>query len=326
MKGMELSRAYYEAHGRQMLYEGFPGYADKIAAGLVGQGSECFGFDDSLSCDHDYGPGFCLWLTRKDFQAVGPALQSAYDALPREFMGFPARLQSRHGGGRVGVLEADDFYRRQIGCSRVPESLLEWLRIPEFRLATVTNGEVFQDPLGEFSSVRTALLRFYPEDVRVKKIAARAATMAQSGQYNYARSMSRGETVPAILALAEFVKHTMSMVYLLNRKYAPFYKWMHRGMRELSVLAEIYDLVRKLSLAGIHAESWLFGTPGEMATVLNSDDENVVLVERICQLVKERLQLEELTDTDEDFLAPHAERIMMRIKDSSIRELHVMEG
>ena len=62
MKGLEISRAFYEEYGRPMLEKDFGKYIDKIAVGLVGHGSECFGFDDEISTDHDFEPGFCLFL------------------------------------------------------------------------------------------------------------------------------------------------------------------------------------------------------------------------------------------------------------------------
>ena len=58
MKGLELSRAYFEAYGRPMLERDFAQVIDRIAVGLVGHGSECFGFDDEISLDHDVSNGF----------------------------------------------------------------------------------------------------------------------------------------------------------------------------------------------------------------------------------------------------------------------------
>lgn len=54
--GMELAREFYEQAGRPMLQQKYPEYACRIAAGLVGEGSECLGFDDAFSVDHDFGP------------------------------------------------------------------------------------------------------------------------------------------------------------------------------------------------------------------------------------------------------------------------------
>lgn len=105
---------------------------------------------------------------------------------------------------------------------------------------------MFEDSLGEFSRIRAALAEYYPEDVRIKKIAARAAGMAQSGQYNYGRCMCRGDTVAASLALNEFVRQAMSMLYLLNRRYAPYYKWMFRGLRDFPILPEVPPLLLRL--------------------------------------------------------------------------------
>ena len=62
MKGMELARKYYETYGEPMLKRDFPELYPLVAAGLFGSGSECFGFDDEVSRDHDFEPGFCLLL------------------------------------------------------------------------------------------------------------------------------------------------------------------------------------------------------------------------------------------------------------------------
>lgn len=57
MKGLELCREYFENYGRAMLEE-FPEIKDRIAVGLAGEGSECLGFDDELSRDHEFRTGF----------------------------------------------------------------------------------------------------------------------------------------------------------------------------------------------------------------------------------------------------------------------------
>ena len=62
MKGLELSRKFYETYGAPMLHEKFPELEDKLAIGLVGDGSECFGYDDDISRDHDFEPGFCIFV------------------------------------------------------------------------------------------------------------------------------------------------------------------------------------------------------------------------------------------------------------------------
>ena len=129
----------------------------RAAAGLSGQGSECLGLDDEVSRDHDFGPGFCIWLSDEDFERYGEELQAAYRELPREFLGF-TRLDSGKGAQRTGVMRTSDFYRYYIGCPGAPETAMKWVRIQEHFLATCTSGEVFEDGLGEFSAIRSALL------------------------------------------------------------------------------------------------------------------------------------------------------------------------
>ncbi len=112
--GLSLCRAYYEEYGRPMIRECFPEYADRIAAGLVGEGSDCFGYDDELSRDHDWGPGFCLWVTQETWDQIGEALQEAYEQLPKEYRGY-VRTVSPQGKDRRGVQTINSFYSRLLG-------------------------------------------------------------------------------------------------------------------------------------------------------------------------------------------------------------------
>ena len=211
MKGLETAKQYYEIYGRQMIRGQFPERADQTAAGLVGYGSECLGFDDEISTDHDYGPSFCIWLPRELYQQCGKEMQAAYDALPKEFMGCSARVEEEQGKGRVGVLCLEDFYLEILGTDRVPETEAEWFSLSEASLSTATNGAVFEDPCGKFTRIREGLLSYYPQEVWRKKLAESLARAAQAGQYNYARAMKRGERIAAEIALTEFVKETMQM-------------------------------------------------------------------------------------------------------------------
>ena len=71
MKGLEAARRLYAEKGAAIIHEHFPEYEGRIAVGLAGSGSQCLGFDDEISRDHDFEPGFCLWLTDADDARIG---------------------------------------------------------------------------------------------------------------------------------------------------------------------------------------------------------------------------------------------------------------
>ena len=50
--------------------------------------------------------------------------------------------------------------------------------------------------------------------------------------------MKRNEIVAARMAETEFLDEAVHMIYLLNRRYKPFYKWFHRRLKELPILGE----------------------------------------------------------------------------------------
>lgn len=314
MKGLELARNYYETYGKKLIDAVEPALFHRAAFGLCGEGSQCFGYDDTFSQDHDFAPGFCIWLSDADFAAYGQVLQQAYDNLPDTFLGFST--QNILATDRLGVMPISRFYQRFTGSPTGPATLLDWLMTPEAQLASATNGAIFHDEDGAFTAVRNRLLAFYPEDVLRKKIAARAAIMAQAGQYNLLRLIKRGDVVAATLALARFTEATISMVHLLNRRYTPFYKW---GFYSLKTLPRLADTAAPLLAEAAKLPAHLSKSSAPQCHDLAFD-----LTEKLCALVASELRAQGFSQTSDNFLQSHLSDIMAGIKDPQLSAMHPM--
>lgn len=300
-------RRFYEDYGAPMIHEAFPEYEHRIAVGMAGEGSDCFGFDDEISKDHDYGIGFCMWLLPEDYQQIGEALQREYDRLITE---YHQRLINSRGyvddavemflKKRRGVFEISTFYEELLGTraiwnvhedgSKQPEDgcrqskvgcgcdrnkkgqkvegreqreLLQgdiWQRLPEERLATAINGEVFRDDLGTFTAIRDQIKTYYSDEIRGKRIAEKLHEFSQYAQSNYPRMMARKDYVTARICVAEGMKAAMELCYLLDCVYAPYYKWMRKGMETLGKRSaapqKIIKLLDRISRLELQAEAW----------------------------------------------------------------------
>ena len=310
MQGLELARAFYTEYGAPMLRAQFPRLLDKLAVGLCGSGSECFGFDDEVSRDHDFEPGFCVFLPGEDVIDRREAfqLERAYAKLPREYGGLRRALVQPVGGSRHGVLRTAEFFTEKAGTPDGVLTLEQWFRTPEYALAEAVNGEIFDDPYGEVTAIR-ARLSAMPRDVRLKKLAGNLLLMAQSGQYNFARCLAHGEKAAAQLAVCAFVQHCMAAVFLLNERYMPFYKWSFRAMRALPRLAALADT---------------------MECLLTNDNDAPMdavkqeLIEDAASAVIGELQRQTLTEAICADLEKHAYSVNDRIDSADVRNLHIL--
>lgn len=312
MKGIDLARNYFFEYGLPMLRESFSEYLHLISVGLVGSGSECLGYDDDISQDHDFEPAFCIFIPDESLidSKTEFALERAYAKLPKEFMGYSRCSLSPVGEKRHGVIRISDFLQEKIASSSGTLSLEDWFSIPDYALAEVVGGEIFMDEGRIFTSIREKLSTL-PRDVRLKKLAGNVLLMAQSGQYNYTRCISRGETGAAQLAAYEFVKSAMQTIFLLNQKYMPYYKWSFRALRDLPKFSELaYSL--------------------EYIISTENNDSNAKLkyemIEDIATLIIEELTAQNLTDAICGDLEKHAYSINDRISDNSIRNKNILFG
>ena len=338
VSGLKLARAFWTQMGKPMIAAKYPQYAGRIAAGLVGHGSECYGFDDAYSQDHDFGPRFCLWLTDEDYAAIGEQLEADYEALPRKFSvdaqgrvtfeaharsdasgtfpsagaGSPVTPRAQGANRRDGVFRIGDFFESITGYRTAPAQTAphEWLMLAESTLAAATNGEVFADPTGQFSKTRQGF-KDMPDDVRLALISKRLGMIAQAGQYNLPRSLKRGDGAAAWLSIHEFVQATASLVFLVNVPmvvgYMPYYKWQFAALRKLSGsmfallpnVGEQLETVMRLSSAACYGGAG-FGEGGKgAATAIKKIND---IVEQIAADIVKELKREHLTTSGETFL------------------------
>lgn len=234
MKGLELARVYYETHGDTLL-GALGAYRDEVAIGLAGPGSDCFGFDDEISRDHDWGPGLGVWVHPEAGADVVRTVQAAYARLPDDFGDIRPRSVTQWSTNRVGVMNLGEWLRWLIGVPGSPASLGEWLRAPEDGLACCINGELFHDPSGVFSGIRATLSQGPPEDLWRFRLASACQRLGQAAEYNFPRCLARGDLIATQLTLSIVAREAMRIVYLVNRRYRPPYKWQHRGLLELPI-------------------------------------------------------------------------------------------
>lgn len=338
VSGLKLARAFWTQMGKPMIAAKYPQYAGRIAAGLVGHGSECYGFDDAYSQDHDFGPRFCLWLTDEDYAAIGEQLEADYEALPRKFSvdaqghvtfeaharsdasgafpsagaGSPVTPRAQGANRRDGVFRIGDFFESITGYRTAPAQTAphEWLMLQESTLAAATNGEVFADPTGLFSKMRQGFKNM-PDDVRLALISKRLGMIAQAGQYNLPRSLKRGDGAAAWLSIHEFVQATASLVFLVNVPmvvgYMPYYKWQFAALRKLSGsmfallpnVGEQLETVMRLSSAACYGGAG-FGEGGKGAAPAIEKINDIV--EQIAVDIVKELKREHLTTSGETFL------------------------
>lgn len=288
---LEKSRAFYEAYGKPMIHTKFPEYESRIAVGMVGEGSDCFGFDDEISTDHDYAVGFCMWLTKEDMAAIGSELQEAYQKLVSTTNEQDTNME--RFSGRRGVFEIEEFYRRDV---------------EECKLSEMVNGEIFRDELGLFTEKRRELQKYYPEALWRQKLANHLHEFAQYGQSNYARMMARKDYVTAHLCVGKAIESAMDIAYVLIKEYAPYYKWKRKGLERAGEMRDILWVCEELSLTASQKKAW--ENARYSSARINTDDRCVVLLETLARIILDEMKKRKLVEGTDVFLENYIGQIL----------------
>jgi hypothetical protein len=259
MQGIELSRRFYLDVVRPWLNSAAPDL--QHSAALIGYGSELLGLDDELSKDHNWGPRVHLFVSRERFDEHAHRLVDEFStAAPKHFLGEPIGWRSRPhppASGREAVGAADHGLEIHTLEGRLEGALtlksvddlspLQWLGLSEQRLLAFTAGDVFHDDDNRLSEARAALA-YFPRDVWLYKIACQWRRIAEEQAFVGRAGMVDDDLGSRVIA-SRLVRDVMRMGFLLDRRYAPYSKWLGSAFAKLPLSGTLSPLLERVLLA-----------------------------------------------------------------------------
>jgi hypothetical protein len=249
-----------------------------------------------------------MWLTEEDYAKIGHELQNAYNELIKDV--YQHKDIDRFLEGRRGVSTVNAFYSNILRVQTDYENFIapDFYRLDEKWIATATNGAVFKDNLGVFSDVRSKLMEYYPEDLWRRKLAQEMHEFSQYAQSNYPRMMARGDLMTASMCVSKAIESALNIVYLLNREYAPYYKWKKKGALKFELGREIVPVLDKIAESPNQMYFWqnYRYSPAK----INMKDKNVELLEEVAGIILKELQKQNLVIGSDLFLEGHISEIL----------------
>lgn len=258
-QGLELCAAFFDQAAKPLLAAAFP--ALRYSAGLIGYGSDVLGYDDLMSTDHMWGPRFHLFLPTEDFASTQAQIAETFATrLPREFMGYSThfsppdsqdggtRLRQESQSGRVDPLieyhTPAKFFMDYLGWDPVSEpTLQQWLTMPEQRILGATSGRMFHDDLG-IDALR-GRLAYFPHEVWLWLMASMWKMIAEEEPFT-GRCGVAGDEIGSRVVAARQVQRVMRLSFLMEKRYAPYSKWLGTAFKQLDAaerLTPIFDKV-----------------------------------------------------------------------------------
>lgn len=268
LPGVTLSRILYQEAVRPVLEAEYPGL--RYAAARVGPGSEVLGFDTPRSADHEWGPRLELFLSVADAAAHRSALhQLLAERLPKQVRGWPTHFHQYDPHDPVGLMAltegpvdhrvsvhaVDTWLVDQLGVpvgGDRPPTAREWLAIPQQKLVEVTAGAVFHDEPGTLSAARRHL-SWYPDQVWRHLLACQWQRISQEEAF-VGRSAEVGDELGSAVVAGRLVRDLMRLCLLLERRYAPYSKWLGSAFGQLEVAAELTPALRGALAATAYPE------------------------------------------------------------------------
>lgn len=198
------------------------------------------------------GPRLTIILSNQDFDKVGHEVGAFVYQLPKEVDGFryylgllwpdPKANGTDENPRNISVHSVRGFLQSIIGIDHPPVTEEEWLAVDESGLFDATTGHVFVNRLDAFTQAMEDLIAYYPDSVWKKRIGMECRACCRVDQSSHLhgtieRAWKRGNIIRCHKMFADTCEAIMRLCFLLNRKYAPYSKWLNREFKLLPELA-----------------------------------------------------------------------------------------
>ncbi len=243
----DLSGAFY-SEAVSPLLRGQP-----HAAALLGWGSDVLGYDTERSTDHGWGPRLLVFLL--DEHGIDELTNLLDDRLPQEFRGWPVRfgwdgVPVRHW---VTVTTTRLWSLEHLGVDATAGlTMLDWLLTPQQRLLGVVGGAVYADDDNLLGGLRSALA-WYPDELWRWIVACQWRRLAQEEAF-VARTAEVGDETGSAVTAARQARDVMRLALLLQRRYAPYHKWLGTAFARLPHADNLPEQLSRVMHAGNAAE------------------------------------------------------------------------
>ncbi|RKU11474.1 hypothetical protein C6502_08185 [Candidatus Poribacteria bacterium] len=235
VSGIDLARMFYI----EVVCPLIEGRAHSAAR--LGSGSDVLGFDTPRSTDHGWGPQLHLFVATSEVDAVRTIIDYS---LPEEFHGGPVyfgwdEVAVKH---HVNVAPLGEWLKSHLGFDpQVGITVQNWLTTPQQLLLEVTAGAVFHDPDGDLKRVRNKL-EWYPNDIWLWMLACQWRRIAQEEAF-VGRTAEVGDELGSRILTAQIVRDLMRLCFLIERRYAPYSKWLGSAFRNLHMAPRLAPLL-----------------------------------------------------------------------------------
>jgi uncharacterized protein DUF4037 len=284
--GIVLNKLFFDEIIQPLLAARFPEVA--YSAGLIGYGSDVLGYDTEMSTDHEWGPRLLVFLRGEDYPTLLQAISDILRCeLPPTFRGYSTNFSAPDtDGGGVRVREPgaaghinhhvvfttiDAFLQSELGVNSGDSiNAVDWLTFPEQKLLEMTAGAVYHDGLGQLKPLRQRL-EYYPHDVWVYRLAAQWQRISQEEAF-VGRCGDVGDDLGSRIIAARLVRDLMRLCFLLERRYAPYSKWLDTAFAQLACAERLAPQLANVLTASAWTErgEWLADVYHIVATMQNA--------------------------------------------------------